>query len=44
MVKRPAFLLGAALEAVEAEAPVLLVWHPEKMKQASATITRPQMW
>jgi len=44
MVKRPAFLLGAALEAVEPEAPVLLVWHPEKVKQASATMSKPQIW
>jgi len=44
MVKRPAFLLGAAIEAVEPEAPVLLVWHPEKVKQASATMSKPQIW
>ena len=44
MIKRPAFLLGAAMEAVEPEAPVLLVWHPEKVKQASATMSKPQIW
>ena len=43
MVKRPAFLLGAAIEAVEPEAPVLLVWHPEKVKQASAAMSKPQL-
>jgi len=44
MVKRPAFLLGAAIEAVEPEAPVLVVWHPENVKQANATMSKPQMW
>jgi len=44
MIKRPAFLLGPAIEAVEPEAPVLLVWHPEKVKLASATMSKPQIW
>jgi hypothetical protein len=44
MVKRPAFFLGAAIEVVEPEAPVLVVWHPENVKQASAAKTKPQMW
>ena len=43
MVKRAAFLLGAAMEAAELEVPVLLVWHPEKMKQASAAMSKPQL-
>jgi len=29
-------LLGAAIEAVE------LVWHPENVKKASATMSKPQ--
>ncbi len=43
IVKRAAFLLGAAIEAAEPEVPVLLVWHPEKMKQASAAMSKPQL-
>ena len=41
MIKRPVFV-----EAIDAdaalEAPVLLVSHPERVAQASATINRPQ--
>jgi len=44
IVKRAAFLLGAAIEAVEPEVPVVLVWHPENVNQTSATMRRPQMW
>jgi hypothetical protein len=44
MVKRLAFLLGAAIEVVEPGAPVLFVWHPEKVKQASAAMSRPWIW
>ena len=44
IVKRAAFLLGAALEAVEPEVPVVLVWHPQNVNQTSATMRRPQMW
>jgi len=43
MVKRPAFLVGAAVEAAEPEVPVLFVWHPEKMNQASAAMSKPQL-
>ena len=47
MIKRPAFLLlDAGMDDVDAdavlEAPVLLVSHPERVAQASATINRPQ--
>jgi len=47
MIKRPAFLLlDPGMEAVDAdavlEASVPVVSHPEKVKQASATINRPQ--
>jgi hypothetical protein len=44
MIKRPAFLLGAAIEAVEPEGPVLLVAHPEKVKHARAIMSRPRIW
>ena len=43
MVKRPAFLLGAAIDAVEPDAPVLVVWHAENVKQASATMSKPRV-
>jgi hypothetical protein len=45
MIKRPALLpLGAAIEAVEPEGPVLLVAHPEKVKHARAIMSRPRIW
>jgi hypothetical protein len=43
IVKRAAFLLGAVIEAVEPEVPVVLVWHPENVNQTSATMSRPEI-
>jgi hypothetical protein len=39
MMKKPAFLLGAAM-VVDAEAPELLSWDAARMKQASITMSR----
>lgn len=39
MINRAAFLLDAAVGAVETAALVLLVGHTEKMKQANATMS-----